>query len=121
MTHARTRVLARRDPTAATRRSRSARCLAAAAMAAVLVAGLPASAGAQQDRYGDVSAGVHKPAIDALGERGLFEGTLCGHDTFCPGEPIERSTMAVWLIRALEDDEPPAIDASRFADVEAGD
>ena len=37
---------------------------------------------------------------------------------FCPDEPVTRSTVAVWLLRALEDS-APAISASRFADVDA--
>ena len=86
-----------------------------------LTAVVPATTAAQQGQFSDVTRGVHKPDIDALADRGLFEDTLCGEDMFCPDEPIGRSTMAVWLIRALEDDEPPATDASRFADVAADD
>ena len=74
---------------------------------------------AQHGGFSDVTEGVHKPAIDALAERGALEGTLCGEDTFCPGEPITRSDMAVWLIRVLDDGDPPALGESRFADVDA--
>ncbi len=88
-------------------------------MAASITAGVPPTVGAQQDLYSDVTEGGHKPAIDALGEMGVFEGTLCGEDMFCPGEPIKRYEMAVWLIRALEDEEPSSLEASRFADVDA--
>ena len=84
----------------------------------MVVAGA-ATAVAQQDGFSDVAEGVHKPAIDALAERGIFEGTLCGEDMFCPGEPIKRSDMAVWLIRALEDEELPAAGTTRFSDVDA--
>ena len=76
-------------------------------VASVVVAG-PATAVAQGEGFSDVSEGVHTPAIDALAEKGVFEGTLCGEDMFCPTEPIKRSEMAVWLIRALEDDQLPA-------------
>ena len=65
-----------------------------------------------------MTGGVHKPAIDALSEMGLFEGTLCGEDSFCPADEIKRSTMAVWLVRALETAEPPEVETSRFADVD---
>ena len=99
---------------------RGLRCLAAAVVAATVVVVVPTTAGAQRDVFSDVTQGVHKPAIDALGEMGLFEGTLCGEDMFCPGEEIKRSTMAVWLIRALEETEPPEVGTSRFADVDAG-
>ena len=56
-------------------------------------------------------------STNPLSTRLVFEGTLCDDDMFCPSEAIGRSTMAVWLIRALEGD-PPAVDASRFADVD---
>ena len=112
---------ARRRPSASTRRAQAARWLAAAAVVASLATAAPAPASAQADAFSDVAEGVHKPAIDALAALGLFEGTLCAGGDFCPGEAIKRSTMAVWLIRALEDDEPAASGASRFADVDADD
>ncbi|MCY3650596.1 MAG: hypothetical protein F4Z00_04020 [Acidimicrobiaceae bacterium] len=68
----------------------------------------------------DVTGGVHKPAIDALAERGLFEGTECGEDMFCPGDEMKRWTMAVWLVRVLDEAEPAAATESSFADVDAG-
>jgi beta-glucanase (GH16 family) len=96
-----------------------------AAVITVMVASAAAvvsapGAAAQQDRYSDVTGGVHKPAIDALGGAGLFDGTLCDDGRFCPRDPIKRSTMAVWLIRALTVAEPPPAQDSRFADVAAG-
>ena len=51
------------------------------------------------DGFADVTGGVHKPAIDALAERGVFDGTECAEDMFCPGEEMKRWTMAVWLVR----------------------
>ena len=99
--------------------STTLRCVAAAVMVALMVVAGPATAVAQQDGFSDVAEGVHKPAIDALAERGVFEGTLCGEDMFCPGEAIKRSDMAVWLIRALEDEELPAAGTTRFSDVDA--
>ena len=36
---------------------------------------------------------------------------------FCPDEPVRRWTMAVWLVRVLEESEPRA-SSSRFADVD---
>ena len=109
----------RRRLTAPTRRTRAVRCLVAAMVAASVIAVVPATAGAQQDGFSDVEPGSHKPAIDALAELGMFEGTLCGEATFCPSDPVERSTMAVWLVRVLEDEDPAAIETSRFADVDA--
>ena len=95
------------------------RCVSVVATIVALLATAPATVGAQPDGFSDVEPGSHKPAIDALNELDVFEGTLCGEDTFCPGEPVDRSTMAVWLVRALEDEEPPAIGESRFDDVDA--
>lgn len=100
-------------------RSAAASLLAAAVVAVALAAVSPSAAGAQQDVFSDVTEGVYKPAIDSLAGKGVFEGTLCGDGMFCPGEPIKRSDMAVWLIRALADEQLPAAGASRFADVGA--
>ena len=103
-----------------------ARVAALVAIAALVAAVLAAAPGAaaqqgpspdQQDRYPDVTGGVHKPGIDALAAHGLFDGTLCDDGRFCPSDPIKRSTMAVWLVRALEDADPPQVQDSRFADV----
>ncbi len=95
--------------------------LAAASAAVVLAAALGPVAGAQQGGLSDVGEGVHQPAIDALATRGVFEGTLCGDGVFCPGDAIKRSDMAVWLIRALGDEELPAAGSTRFADVDASE
>ena len=121
---AETRTVSRRwrnggAPRATSWRRAAVRSLVAAAMVASIIAAVPAAAAAQQDVFSDVAEGVHKPAIDILGEMGLFEGTLCGEGMFCPGEPIKRSDVAVWLIRALGDEELPAAGTTRFADVDA--
>ena len=47
----------------------------------------------------------------------MFEGTECGEGLFCPGEPVLRWTMAVWLVRVLDESEPQA-GSSRFDDVD---
>ncbi len=81
------------------------------------------SASAQQSPppYSDVDAGgVHRPAIKQLSDAGIFEGSLCGDDKFCPTSAIQRSTMAVWLIRALALTDPPQVQDSKFADVKSG-
>ena len=91
------------------------------ALVVVLVAAgvaAPSAALAQDRLFGDVDAGVQEPAISALAERGVFVGTLCGDDLFCPGDEIARSTVAVWLVRVLEDTEPPPVEVSRFGDVD---
>ena len=35
----------------------------------------------------------------------------------CPGDALERWTMAVWTVRALDGEEPPAVTSTRFPDV----
>ena len=93
-----------------------------AVVAVMLVASLtvaaPGTVLAQQDHFSDVEPGSHKPAIDALNEMGLFEGTECGEREFCPSEPANRWTVAVWLVRVLDGAEPPEVSESRFADVD---
>ena len=63
--------------------------------------------------------GVHAPAINALATDGIFVDTECGEGLFCPDQPIQRSTMAIWLIRILGD-HPPVVGVSRFADIAHG-
>ena len=72
--------------------------------------------------FSDVGEGsVHGPAVGALAADGVFEGTECGLGLFCPGEPILRWEMAVWLVRVLDDGaEPEEVGSSRFSDVDAG-
>ena len=73
------------------------------------------------DEFSDVSpGGTHEPAINALAEMGVFDGTECGDGEFCPGDPIERWVMAVWLIRVLGGDITTS-GTSRFADVDASE
>ena len=64
------------------------RCVAAAVAVVALTAAAATVAAAQQDAYLDVVGGVHKPAIDALGVRGVFGGTLCDDDMFCLLAPL---------------------------------
>ena len=94
--------------------------VAAAVLAASLGAATPAGAQPHvQAGFSDVSPGSHRPAIDALNELGVFEGTLCGENRFCPARPITRSTIAVWLIRVLERVDPADSHTTRFVDVDA--
>ena len=93
-----------------------------ASAAAAGAASVPATAQAQPARgseFADVGEqSVHRPAVEALAAQGVFEGTECGQNQFCPHQPILRSTVAVWLVRVLDDAEPTA-DSSRFSDVDA--
>ena len=61
---------------------------------------------------------VHQPAINALAEAGVLEGTECGSGLFCPSQPLQRWTAAVWLVRAFDSAPASALSESRFADVD---
>ena len=68
--------------------------------------------------FSDVDDGsVHAPAVEVLAASGVFDGTECGQGLFCPGDPILRWEMAVWLVRVLDRTEPDTVGSSRFADV----
>ncbi len=72
--------------------------------------------------YDDVDArdDTHE-AVTALAEQGIFAGTDCGVGEFCPDGPVKRWAVAVWLIRALEDDSSLRTSPdSAFADVAVG-
>ena len=95
--------------------------LAAAVAAAVAALGL-ATAAAAQGGFTDVTSGSHgshKANIEALAELGLLEGTECGEQQFCPDDPADRWTVAVWIVRALDGTSPPPpVAQSRFVDVD---
>ena len=67
---------------------------------------LPSPASGSSDTYQDAASGVHAPAIAALKTAGILEGTDCGHNRFCPTEPLPRRVMAVWIARAVDSQEP---------------
>ena len=96
-----------------------------AALVVLSVVGLLLGAGRSVaeawDGFSDIAeAGVHEGAVGALAADGVFEGTECGTDRFCPGDPVERWVMAVWLVRVLDGEDPDGLGSSRFADVDAG-
>ena len=97
--------------------------MALAIVAALLAATAyapPRSGAAQVDDYRDVVpdsfAAEHIATLAAVG---TFEGTECAPGRFCPGDPLPRWVMAVWVVRILDGRDPPERD-SRFADVDAG-
>ena len=86
-------------------------------MAVAVVAVAPA--GAQAAGFDDVAEGAYYSVpVAALAELGVFAGTECAQG-FCPGEAIDRKTMAVWVVRVLDGEEPPAVSESSFGDVDA--
>ena len=91
---------------------------AVTAWMAVAVAAV-APAAAQPGGFDDVAEDVYYSVpVAALAELGIFAGTECAQG-FCPSEPIDRKTMAVWMVRVLDGEDPPAVSESRFDDVDA--
>ena len=94
-----------------------AAALVAASLA--LAASTPLAAGQEAGPYPDTPAGAfYTAAIEALDQNGVFAGTLCD-EGFCPDDPLDRATMAVWTVRVLDGQDPPAVTSTRFADVGA--
>ena len=97
--------------------------LAVLATAVAQIGSDPAQAAFEDD------AGVHSDAVDGLSRMGVFDGTECGDDRFCPHEPLLRWTMAVWMVRVqasielrdgLPGDRLSGAATSRFVDVDDG-
>ena len=91
----------------------------AAVVAALLAVAPPSPVSAQTGEYGDVPDDAYyaTPVADLAAES-VFDGTEC-EAGFCPGEAIARKTMAVWIVRVLDGDDPPAVAQTRFDDVDA--
>ena len=74
---------------------------------------------AQAGGYGDIAGDAYySDAVATLTAQGVFAGTEC-RQGFCPGDAIDRKTMAVWTVRVLDGQDPPAIAQTRFDDVDA--
>ena len=86
---------------------------------AVLTAASISSAAAQSGPYSDVPDDAYytTPVVE-LDKAGVFDGTLCQPGEFCPKEPIDRKTMAVWTVRILDGQDPAEGTVSRFDDVD---
>ena len=90
------------------------------AASALLAAASGAVALAQPGGFGDVTEGAYySDPVAALAAMGVFEGTECD-EGFCPEDPIDRKTMAVWTVRVVTGQDPPAVSLARFDDVDAG-
>ena len=92
-----------------------------AVLALVAASVVPSGAAAQGgDRvFDDVAEDAYYgEPVAALAASGVFVGTEC-EAGFCPTEPINRRTMAVWIVRVLDGVDPPARSESRFGDVDA--
>ena len=98
-------------------------------LAALFVVAVSAAAGvlaassepalAQPGGFDDVAEDAYYSVpVSTLAERGVFSGTEC-EAGFCPGDPIDRKTMAVWMVRILDGEEPTPVSEPRFDDVVA--
>ena len=90
-------------------------------MLAASTLGVSSPAAAQTQPFTDTPQDAfYSDAVNTLADRGLFEGTLCAQGMLCPGDSIDRKTMAVWIVRTLDGQDPAEIPTSRFSDVAAG-
>ena len=91
--------------------------VSALTMAASLLA-TPAGAQDAGGPYPDTSPDAYyAQAVGVLAQDGLFAETEC-EAGFCPDESLDRATMAVWAVRAIDDADPAPVASTRFADVE---
>ena len=70
--------------------------------------------------YSDLEqAGRHREAIEALQAKGILAGTECEPRGFCPRQELPRWVMAVWIVRAVDEQSLLPTESSRFADVDS--
>lgn len=94
--------------------------LAMVVVLALASTGSPATASVAVSEYADLGeAGIHRASIEALEAEGILAGTECRTARFCPDDPLPRWVMAVWMVRSVEDQAPPDIDGTIFADVDS--
>ena len=63
---------------------------------------MPTDSGSGSEPYDDVAAtSDYADNIAQLRELGVFDGTECGDENFCPDDPIDQQTFSVWLNRVL--------------------
>ena len=88
-----------------------------AVVAVAVTASSPAVA--QPGGFSDVPEDAYySTPVMTLAEQGVFVGTEC-ESGFCPSDPIDRKTMAVWVVRVLDGKDLPAVSDSGFGDVDA--
>ena len=101
-----------------TSRSLAAAVAVIAAVTVAIIGATALPAAAQTAGFGDVPQTAYYAApVADLDAKGVFNGTLC-EDGFCPWKPIDRKTMAVWIVRVLDGQDPSPITRSRFNDVD---
>ena len=71
--------------------------------------------GASTDGFDDVPADAfYSAAVSSLATRGVFEGTECTTRKLCPDAPLDRKTMAVWIVRVIDKADPAPLSQTRF-------
>ena len=83
-----------------------------------IVDSLPRSGVGTCAGFVDTKGSTHEAALESLAARGILDGAECADDRICPNDPIKRWTMAVWLVRAIDDRDPAAVSTSSFDDVD---
>ena len=72
--------------------------------------------------YSDVgSSSDYYKQVQSLARGGVFDQTNCTGGNFCPDTPIKRWQFAVWLVRALGEDDFDGTETNRFTDVDSSD
>ena len=106
-------------PRRLTARAGAARVAAAIALGASLLA-VPSPATAQTQPFSDVAEGTYySEPVARLADNDIFDGTECAPGLLCPETSIDRKTMAVWTVRALDGQDPAQASGDRFTDVDA--
>ena len=101
-----------------TRRLVTVLAMVTAATAAVIATAVSPAA-AQTGGFDDVPAGAYySDAVNELAEDGVLTSCDDDGDNFCPNDPIDRKTMAVWVVLVVDDGQHPPNSASGFDDVD---
>ena len=90
-----------------------------AMVAAVLGAATSVAVAQEGAPYSDVPPDTYyAEPVSTLAAAGVFVGTECD-EGFCPGDDIDRATVAVWTVRILDGADPWPAASQRFGDVDA--
>jgi len=72
----------------------------------------------QEARFCDVPADAYYATpVANLHAGAVLGGTLC-EEGLCPSAPVARKTLAVWMVRVLDGQDPEPVTQSRFDDVD---
>ena len=84
--------------------------------------GLLAIFGSNTQAYSDVPSSHYAyEHVQRLNDEGILGNVECSSPKFCPADPTDRKTAAVWIIRMVMEGTPPYVSNPRFSDVDAGD